>query len=115
LASELRNDPWKVALAQFRGRLKRRLIMNKMIIPPVLAGLLTLGFALPAMADDTDDEATLTTVRSRGVTTATATVCLAVGAITDTTATTTLSRASAWSSGSATGVTGIGIGTGTND
>jgi hypothetical protein len=64
LASELRNDPWKVALAQFRGRRKRRLIMNKMIIPPVLAGLLTLGFALPAMADDTD-EATLTTVRSR--------------------------------------------------
>jgi hypothetical protein len=64
LASELRNDLWKVALAQFRGRRKRRLIMNKMIIPPVLAGLLTLGFALPAMADDTD-EATFTTVRSR--------------------------------------------------
>jgi hypothetical protein len=39
--------------------------MNKMIVPPVVAGLLTLGFALPAMANDTEDEATLTTVRSR--------------------------------------------------
>jgi hypothetical protein len=64
MVSELRNDPWKVALAKFRGRRKRRLIMHKMIIPPVLEGLLTLGFALPAMADETN-EATLTTVRSR--------------------------------------------------
>ena len=39
--------------------------MHKMIIPPVVAGLLTLGFALPALADDYEDDATLTTVRSR--------------------------------------------------
>jgi hypothetical protein len=39
--------------------------MNKMIVPPVVAGLLTLGLALPAQADDYDDDGTLTTVHSR--------------------------------------------------
>ena len=38
--------------------------MKKMIIPPVVAGALTLGFVLPALANDYDG-ATLTTVHSR--------------------------------------------------
>jgi hypothetical protein len=38
--------------------------MNKMIIPPIAAGMLTLGFALPAMAAD-DDDVAVTTVQSR--------------------------------------------------
>ncbi|MFM9849384.1 MAG: hypothetical protein ACKVP3_19755 [Hyphomicrobiaceae bacterium] len=39
--------------------------MRKMIIRPIIAGVLTLGLALPALADDAEHDVAVTTVQSR--------------------------------------------------